>query len=238
MKKNLFAYLLMFLVCAGGMTLLNSCLKTNNTPAKPAGVVSVLQAAPGAPAMNLFFNTNNLGSLSYGGYGATPPQTVGNYTISFVNASTGDTVSQVHDSIGAAYYSLILYDTTSPAKAMFFQDQYPQPQSQTDTYVRFLHLSPGTGAVNVFMDSTELFQGRTFADNLTNTDFSRFSTYSQGYHSFVVLNAANNDTLGKIANLPLRAGYAYTVFLQGTSKSSNDSLSVKLNAMPNYQIFQ
>lgn len=236
MKKNVFAIASIALLCFGALTLLSSCLKTNNKMPTLTGVVSVLHADPNAPTMNVVFNGSNLGTLSYGQPGVTQP-TVGNYTISFVNPVSNDTLNQIADSIGANYYTLVLYDTTSPAKVMFFQDQIDQPTSQQNVYVRFFQLSADAGPVDVVMDSTQIYTGRTFADNVSNPQLSKFSQYSQGYHSFAVLSSSTHDTLGKLVGIPLLAGNAYTVFLQGVANGASDSLGLKLKYMPNFRIF-
>lgn len=235
MKKNVFVFLLASL-CLGGITLLNSCLKGSNSMSKPSGSVSVIYASPGAPGLSVYFNTTSYGTIYYGQSGVVQPA-AGNYTISFVNPASGDTTNQIQDSVQAAYYTMVLYDTTSPAKIMFFQDQAPQAQTQADVFVRFLQLSPDAGAVNVIMDSSEIYSNRTFVDNIANTNLSQYTTFSQGYHNFAVLSAATGDTLGKLNQVPLSAGGAYTIFLRGLAKSISDSLGLKLNMMQNAQVF-
>lgn len=235
MKKNVFVFFLASL-CVGGMTFLSSCLKNNNSKPNLIGMVSLIYASPGAPGLGVFFNKTGYGTIYYGQQGVVQPS-VGNYNISFVNPSSGDTTNQIQDSIQAAYYTLVMYDTTSPSKVMFFKDQAPQPKAQTDVFVRFLQLSPDAGAVNVYMDSLEIYSNRTFVDNISNTNLSQFTTFSQGYHNFVVLSASNGDTLGKLSQVPLAPGGAFTIFLRGLAKSTSDSLGLKMDYMQNFQVF-
>lgn len=235
MKKKVFVFFLASL-CVGGMTFLSSCLKnSSNTPSQPSSAVWVLQASPGSPSLNVYFNTANQGAIAYAQGGWTPPVKVGNYNFSFVNSSTGDTVSQVQDSIQAgSYYSLVLYDTGSMRKVMLFKDQSDQSQGNTDALVNFLQLSPDSHPVTVNVDSVTVFPQRTFADNVGNPNLSKFTGISQGTHSFTALNASNGDTLGTLSNVALQAGKIYTVFLRGLASHTSDTLGVKLDIMQNF----
>lgn len=233
MKKNVFVFFLASL-CVGGMAFLSSCLKSSNTPSQPSSAVWVLQASPGSPSLNVYFNTDNQGAIAYAQGGWTPSIKAGNYGFSFVNSSTGDTVSQVLDSIQAgSYYSLVLYDTGSMRKVMLFKDQSDQSQGTTDALVNFLQLSPDSGPVTVNVDSVAAFPQRTFADNVANPDLSKFTGIGQGAHSFTALNA-HGDTLGTLSGITLQAGKIYTVFLRGLASHTADTLGVKLDIMQNF----
>lgn len=229
MKKNVF---LLSLATLAGVSLLSSCLKNssggNNAP---QAILSVLQASPDAPSLDLYYNTQKVASaVTYNQNGVTYAQP-NNYKISLVNTSTGDTLNQITDSIQSAYYSLIVYDTAANRDIMLIRDQFEQTQDQSAGFVRFLQLAPGLQSVNVYMDSVNMFQGRHFADNLTNSGLAEFAAISSGKHSFYALSD-QGDTLGTLKDITLSTS-AYTIYLSGLS-GRTDSLGIKLRAMQNF----
>lgn len=228
MKRNV---CLLSVATLAGMMFFTSCLKDNNdSGSTPKAGVSVLMASPDAPPMDLYFNQTKIaGGLVYNQNGFTSSD-VGNYTISFVNTSTGDTLNQVSDSLSPAYYSLIMYDTASKRKALLIQDQFEQSQN-TDAVIRFLQLSPGADVVNVYQGTTKLFDQRTFADNVQDASQSKFKPIAQGTYSFYAVTDGG-DTLGSIKDVPLTSN-AYTLYLSGLPNHT-DSLGVKLRIMTNY----
>lgn len=239
MKRNVFVLTFVGLACVVAMSSLTGCLKNNdNSPNPSSAVISVYQASPGAPLLDLYLNTGKAGSkLPYdvGGQTSAP---VGNYVISLVNSTTGDTLLQRQDSLQAADYSMIVYDTGSAMKLMFFQDQFAQTTNQGSVYLRFLQLSPDAGPVNFFIDSTSSAAARSFADNLVDPEKSMFKPVGQGTYTFTATNAITGDTLGHIPAISLvsQSGFIpiFTVFLRGLKSHTQDSLGLKLDIFQNY----
>lgn len=237
-KKNVLT-LSLFVAAITGITFLSGCLKSNTEPQKPQFAISFLQASPGTPAIDLYLNQEKYfnQSINYGVSGQVSGD-AGNYSISFANSSTKDTILQYQDSIESANYSMIIYDTASSRKLMFFQDKFASQQSQTDVYLRFLHLSPNAGPVKVIAntktDTTVWYQSRSFADNVGNSDLAKFNVMDEGIYSFTAISANTGDTLGHLKDLELHAGLAYTIYLRGISGSTVDSLGIELGAMRNY----
>lgn len=229
MKKNVF---LLSVAALAGMALLSSCLKnSSDNNSGPQAILSVLQASPDAPSLDLFYNTSKVASgVTYNQNGITYTQP-GSYEISIVNTNTGDTLKQISDSIQSAYYSLIVYDTAGKWNLMFIQDQFDDSQDPSDAFIRFLQLAPGVSPVDVFVDSVRLFSGRTFADNLQNSGLSKFRTIGSGTHSFYALSE-QGDTLGSLKNVSLSPN-VYTIYLSGLV-SRTDSLGVRLRGVQNY----
>lgn len=230
MKKNVF---LLSLAALTGMTVFSSCLKSNsNNNTQPQAAVSVLQASPDAPPLDLLYNTTKVASaITYNQNGLTYPQP-GNYDISIVNTNTGDKLAEISDSIQSAYYSLVIYDTAANRKIMLIQDQFEENQDPSKAFLRFLQLTPGLNPVDIYMDSVKLYSGRTFADNLQSSSLAQFKAISAGTHSFYALDA-NSDTLGTIKDVNLGA-HAYTIYLSGL-QGRTDSLGVTLRGIINFQ---
>lgn len=232
MKKNIF---LVSVVALTGMTLFSSCLKNKGgSKATPSSAISVLHAAPGSPSLDFYINSDKITSspLPYAS-GGSLQQAQGTYSFNFVNPASGDTLAHSQDSItGGRFYSLVVYDTTSPLKLMVIPDQFESTQDQTASYIRFLQLSPDNNSVNVYVDSVKAFADRTFADNLQDPSRSKFMVVSAGSHNYTAINAAG-DTLGHLSKITLRTGGAYTIYLRGIPAES-DSLGVKLDIFANY----
>lgn len=234
MKKNVLVFSLFSLLCTAGMTLLNSCLKQDNTPPQQQARISLLQASPAGPAMDLYMNGTKINSgqvINYP-FSAYFPQKPGNYSISFADAASGDTLVSHTDSVMAGgLYSLIVYDTGSRRDFMFFPDQFEQSSDNSTAYIRFLQLSPDAGLTDLYVGTTKKYVQRGFADNLQNSSRAEFGTITPGTYSFTAISSATGDTLGSQQNITLVAGGAYTLFLQGLA-GRTDSLGVKLNITP------
>lgn len=231
MQKKVRVFSLLSLVCAGGLTLLNSCLKQNNTPQQQQARISVLQASPAAPGMDLYFNGSKMNTSQVINYasGGSLAQNAGNYSISFTNTNTGDTIVNHMDSISAGgLYSLIVYDTGSRRDFMFFPDQFAQTQDNSDAFIRFLQLSPDSSYTDLYMGTEKEYTRRGFADNLQDASLAAFKPVAQGSYTFTAINTTTGDTLGSLQNVNLYGGSAYTLFLQGIA-GRTDSLGVKLN---------
>lgn len=239
MKKKNVLTLSLFITAISGITFLSGCLKGDDTPQKPQFVISFLQASPGAPEMDLYLNQDKYNSnpLVYKTQGPIQEET-DDYSIKFVNTSTGDTILRYQDSLKQGYYSMVMYDTGSARKLMFFQDQFADQQNQTDMYLRFLHLSPNAGPVKVMTntktDTAIWYDSRSFADNVGNPDLAKFNVKDEGIYSFTAISLNTGDTLAHIKDVQLSANLAYTIYLRGISGSGVDSLGIELGAMRNY----
>jgi hypothetical protein len=238
MKKNVFVFSLVSVLCLGSLTLLNSCLKHNDTtPQQPVALVSVLQASPGAPYMDLYFNGSKINTgqvIGYATAGQLRPK-AGNYDISFVNSVTGDTILHRQDSItGGQYYSMLVYDTASARKVLLFPDKFDQAQDASSAYIRFLQLSPDAGPVELNIGTTQ-YARHSFEDVMDPSN-AKFNIITQGTYSFTAINPSTGDTLGT-ASGALAGGAAYTVYLRGLASHTNtatDTLGLKLALMQNY----
>lgn len=232
MKKNMF---LLSVVTLSMVTLLSSCLKNNSdSDSKPQAAISVLHAAAGSPSLDFYINSDKITTapIPYADGGSLQKR-AGNYSFNFVDPTSGDTLAHSQDSVTSGqFYSLIVYDTTSPLKLMVINDQFESTQDPTASYIRFLQLSPSNDPVNLYVDSVKAFAGRTFADNLQDPSRSNFVTVSAGNHSYTAINAAG-DTLGRLSDITLRTNGAYTLYLRGIPGES-DSLGVKLDILANY----
>jgi hypothetical protein len=236
MNRKVSVFSFVCLLGAGVLTLMNSCLKQNSTPQQPTANISVLQASPDAPSMDLYFNGLKINTTQVMNFPSDGflPQKAGNYSISFTNAVNGDTLISHVDSVApGAYYSLIVFDTGSRRDFMYFPEQFEQATDNSAAYVRFLQLSPDAGLTDVYIGTSKKYTQRDFADNLPDPSRAQFGPITPGSYSFTAVSSSTGDTLGSLQDVTLSTGGAYTIFLQGLA-SRSDSLGVKLNYMRNY----
>ncbi len=236
LKKNVLTIALSVAALAF-VTLFSSCMKNNNggNNSEPQGVLSVLHAAPGFEGLDVYLNKNKIttnGTLNYFN-GGSLRVTPADYTISFIFPVSGDTVASKQDSLGANYYSAILYDTASQVKLMLIEDQFEQSQNSGDAFLRFLQLSPGSDVVTVYAGKDVYASSRTFADNAGNASLSKFKPLSAGSYSFTAVDA-QGDTLGHIEDKTLQGGGAYTLYLSGYKGAPKDSLKQTLNLIQTF----
>jgi|GEM_PF-5619223 hypothetical protein len=235
-KKHLTLYALGIAFCLSSLVLLSGCLKGNDSPNGPQnGVVSILQASPGAPPMYLFANENKMTEepLKYLVRGPLTPS-LGNYVFSVVNFNSGDTLIRHADSVKPAYYSLIIYDTASAMKMMYFADQFDNASDPGGSaYIRFLQLSPDAEPVDVYFNEEKTYSHRRFADNVANPSLAEFTPITAGKYSFTALNA-QGDTLGSLSDITLPGQAVFTLFLRGLASHTQDTLGLKLDIMNNY----
>ncbi len=218
------------------VALMSSCMKNNdNHSNSPQGVLSVLHAAPGYGGVDVFLNKNKIttnGTLNYfnGGSLRIDPA---DYEISFVAPVSGDTIASKQDSLGANYYSAILYDTASQVKLMLIEDQFEETQDYGNTFLRFLQLSPGNDAVTIYVGKDVFVSSRTFADNVGNPSLAKFKPLSAGPYSFTAVDA-QGDTLGQVEEKDLQGGSAYTLYLSGYDGAAKDSLKQNLRLIKTF----
>jgi hypothetical protein len=237
-KKHLTLYSLGMILCLSSLVLLSGCLKgDNSSPQQQNGIVSLLQASPGAPPLNLYFNQDKMTDqpIKYLVRGPLQPA-IGNYVFSAVDFNSGDTLVRHADSVKPAYYSMIIYDTPSDMKMMYFADQFDNSSSadaSSIAYIRFLQLSPDAEPVNVYFNKEKKYSHRMFADNLIDPSLAKFTSINAGTYSFAALNA-QGDTLGSISDITLPGQAVFTLFLRGLASHTQDTLGLKLDIMNNY----
>lgn len=233
-KTHVSFYSLGIVLCLSALTLLSSCLKGDDSPGRQNGVISLLQASPGAPPLYLYGNENKMTTepLKYLVRGPLTP-TVGNYVFSLVNFNSGDTLVRLADSVEPAYHSMIIYDTASAMKIMYFTDQFDNSSDGNSAYIRFLQLSPDADPVDVYVNEDKTYSHRLFADNLIEPSLAKFTPIDAGTYSFAALNA-QGDTLGSLSGITLSGQAVFTLFLRGLASHSQDTLGLKLDIMNNY----
>ena len=209
---------------------ISACRKSNiSAPPAARSYISVLHLAPTAPSLEIFFDNTKVSSTPFtpGAVSAAyNPVDPGNYSIIFKKASSDSVVANVpsvrYDSL--YYYTIFVYNlqANGPAQAFRIEDDFKNVTIGKSFY-RFLHASPNTGAVDLYIDNTKNQTGRILADNTGQVSFNNFLETATGYHNFEVKLAGTDSTIASQANVELLSGGAYTIYLKGLSKGSGSS---------------
>ncbi|MCF0055299.1 DUF4397 domain-containing protein [Dyadobacter sp. CY356] len=131
----------------------------------------------------------------------------------------------------ATFYHTVVAARTSNNKAdslILFYDDLTAPDAQK-AKLRFVNLSPETGAVNVLNGKTALFSnvayGRAANSSLAGETLSAwtlgpFQNVSPGKYDLNFTNAVSGNTTGSSTSVTLEAGKVYTVFTHGLLSGS------------------
>jgi hypothetical protein len=221
-RKNAFLFLgaLSFLT-----VLLSGCLKeAQNTTVSPRTYVSLLHLAPWSPAVDVYFDNTKATSTAIGfgmvspNYSSLEPAA---FAITFKKATTDSLVASlpaaVYDSL--KYYTLLLYNTDKDhVAAARIQDDY-SVLTPDKSYFRFFHMGPDLGEVDVYFDNTVIETNRSYADNITISNFyNQYTAVTPNSHTITVKKAGTNDVVATgSAAVPFSAGDAFTLYLRGVS---------------------
>ena len=232
-KRNIVFCSLVFALALG----LSACRKNNNDTKAPAATsyVSVLHLAPTAPSLEVFFDNTQVsinpftpGSVS----GAYNPVDRGSFSIVFKKDGSDSIVASVpsvmYDSL--RYYTIFVYNlqVNGPAQAFRIEDDFNNI-TLVKSFYRFIHASPNTGAVDLYIGTAKHQTGRLLADNTGNISFNSFLETTPGYHNLQVKLAGTDSTIASQSNVELLAGAAYTIYLKGlTNGSGSRQLSVNV----------
>lgn len=206
----------------------SGCLKSvETTPPKPQTYMSILHLAAAAPAVDVYLNNTKSSSTPipsgsfFSRYSALAPDI---YTIVFKKATSDSVVATVNADVydSLTYSTILLYDDPSGpgARAMRIEDDFSN-FSNTQTNVRFFHLSEGLMPVDLYFDNNVVMSHREFADNTMNSLFNMFSQRESGYFS-VSVKKAGTDSLIYQTSTTLQQAQAYTILLSGVPGGTGD----------------
>jgi hypothetical protein len=211
------------------IAVLSSCLKTvESTPPKAQTYVSVLHLAPAAPAVDIYLNnTKSTNTPVPSGtyflrYSALEPNI---YNIVFKKGG-GDSVvatipSDVYDSL--SYATLMLYNNPNGngVNAIRIEDDF-SAFSNTQTNVRFFHVSPGLMPVDVYFDNEMIATNRQYVDNTIMGVYNVFQVRDPGVFNVIVKKAGSDSTILQ-NTATLAGGQAYTILLSGVPGGTADN---------------
>ena len=198
---------------------LTGCLKKLDPPSNdPKSYISIMHMASRAPSIEVYLNDQKAsqpilsGVFSSAYSGVTP----GFFDIGFRKSGSDSVVasipSQFYDS--AKYYTLLLYnDQPTSAKAIRIVDNF-SVLTQAQAYYRFFHLSADAPDVDLYLNSVKVQSNRQYLDNISNTTYNGFVSYSPGSFSIEVKKAGTDSVIAQTSANMFQAN-AFTIFLNG-----------------------
>jgi hypothetical protein len=207
------------------------CGKTGATSTSTAiSYAIIMNQAPYGPACDMYLNDTLVtpsGGIPPGEfsekYGSIIP---GTYNITFDKAGTDSLLAAIPATplVNGGFYTLFLYNSTpggGPISAAKITDDF-STLSQTNANYRFFNLSPDASPVDVYLNGTVVQSGRTTADNTANTVLNNFQTVAPAIYTVEVKSTTTDSVLATLTGQNLTAGNAFTIFLSGTDKNSNN----------------
>ncbi|MBP6624788.1 MAG: DUF4397 domain-containing protein [Chitinophagaceae bacterium] len=115
-------------------------------------------------------------------------------------------------------YSLLVYDSMSVVKFKILDELFVTPQG-SECKIRFIHLGNDVGSVSVTKDTNATI---LFA-NYSNGDYSNYTSFNAGDHSFKITGDINFAQ----PIYQAKPGYFYTMYLKGIKASTGaDSVGI------------
>ena len=213
---------------------LAGCVKTGSgsTTSNNISFITLMNMAPYTGSTEVYFNgikqTSPVAAGSYtANYGQLP---AGAYDIQFKVPGSDSVLSELpstaYDSLN--FYTLILYNTAdSQVRSVKINDDF-STLSTTSANYRFFQLSPGIPAVDLYFNSSNTQSGRNLADNASYGFYNQFQPMTPGAYTIEARKAGTDSVIASVTSVSLAAGSPYTIFLQGSSKSTTNPISLKI----------
>jgi len=209
------------------LSLFSSCIKDNNNyVAPPVALVSVFQASTALPALDVYFNNNqvNWSPVTYQTGLAyirayTGLRTFNFYTYGEKGLLFSDTATLKANNA----YSIFLSGTPNKTDFILLKDTVNQPAAGKAN-IRFVDLSPDAPAVDLVLNDTV---------KVANKSYKGFSTFipvtGDKLYTIKVRQQGTNTVLATLNNVTLNANLVYTIMLTGLSSGSsanNNALAI------------
>lgn len=198
----------------GGIVLLvaSGCKLDNEEPLPPAAYVSLYQASPNSPDLNIILDTKVIASsFEYADHTGYLRFFSGQRKLQFGPTGASnivvDTTMKFED---AKAYSVFVVDTYEKADLLVLNDDITGP-GEGKAKVRFLNLSPDAPEVDLVVTDTgtPLFTGKAFKET---SDFVEVDAKKWG---FSVKLASGAEVLLSMPNAILMEGWSYTIVVRG-----------------------
>jgi hypothetical protein len=214
----------------------SSCMKTGSGATQNSNNISfitLMHMAPYSSSMEVYFNGDKKTSAIAAGtfstsYGQVPP---GVYDIKFQVAGSDSVLSSLpastYDSLG--FYTLILYNTQGGAGlgSIKINDDFSNLSLSGANY-RFFNFCPDAPAVDLFMNTTAVQQGRQVADNASSYYYNSFQAVTAGGYSLQAKKAGTDSVIATVSSVNLVAGAAYTIFLSGSTHNTSNPVTLNV----------
>ncbi|MXV16085.1 DUF4397 domain-containing protein [Hufsiella ginkgonis] len=232
MKINLPAVksraLAMVLMLAGTASLLiSACVKSSDEQPMLYTALQVVNASPGLPAIDLFFNNNRVNgdreinykdTISYKSF----IQQTANIVIKKHFSSTAY-INQNITFDGAKYYTLFLIGKPDSLTYVITEDNTTIPDAG-NARVRFLHLAHDTPALEMRLGANKLFSGAAYKSA------SPYSLVVPGTYTLGLYKSGTDQLLSQ-QSVTIKDKKIYTIYAAGYTTNAVDSLKMSAKVL-------
>ncbi len=217
------------------VTGLSACLKTDNvTPQRDRAAVAIVNGILSSSDLDFYDNTTkvNQSPLTIGFAFIGYPIFAGVRTFSFkkVGATVDFAATTArYDSLN--YYTLVAYGDSTAPEMTTIKDDFSAAK-ETAVNIRFFHLSPDAGPVDVYIDDVKVDSNRTYVGQSGfRTAFNPLT--KSVYTNNIKIKAAGTSTVlteNSSPNASFSSGRVYTITLIG-SKDFTDKKKLTVNSL-------
>ncbi|MCF6404768.1 DUF4397 domain-containing protein [Chitinophaga filiformis] len=215
------------------VTSFSACLKSDNvTPQRDRAAVAIINGILTSGDLDFYDNSTkvNNGALSIGFTFIGYPIYGGIRTFAFKKAGqTTDyaAVTSLYDSL--TYNTVVAYGDSAAPQMRSIKDDFTGA-TQTAVNIRFFHLSPTTGAVDLYIDDVKVDSNRTYVG--TSGFRTAFTPLTKGvFTNNIKIKEAGTNTVLVENSSPsnsFSSGSVYTIYLIG-SKNYTDKRKLAVN---------
>jgi hypothetical protein len=217
--------------------LLSSCLKDDNHYAPvPVALISVTQASPDAPNLDVYLNNNqiNFHPFKYGHTIDYLQAYTGERKITFYRQGTQEIVaSDTFRLNDKNIYSAFLANTINHPEVLLITDTLNKP-APGNAGVRFINLSPDAPAADLAVaGGSILVSNKSFK---TNSPF--IALPGNVKYTFEVRQQGTSNVLATLPDVNINNGFLYTIWLRGLAAGTSDSTKLKASLITNAYFYQ
>jgi hypothetical protein len=214
---------------SGALLIASAACSSSTSPTVTPAFLQFVNASPDAPALTLLVD----GTAAYSG--VPYPQSGGVYVSVApgsreLTAGVTETAITVFDTFAtldsALYYTLFAADSLASIQPVLVRDKFAG-LAIGKAGVRFIHLSPNLGAVDVTVGPLNT----PLASNLAFEGATEFQPVVPGTFSVVVHPAGNESSLVTLNNVSVVAQKFYTVWLGGFANASTGQAPLSLQVI-------
>ncbi|MCH7403071.1 DUF4397 domain-containing protein [Belliella kenyensis] len=216
--RNAFKNLLTPIVIILG---LSSCLNDNDgAPIQPFAFVSIYHGAPETASLDVFANSSKVTNSPFR-FTETLPYLryyLGQRTFKFSPYNSVTTLLEDTFTIeDNKVYSIFLTGLPNDLEAIIVEDSWGS-FNQNQTKIRFVHLSPDAGEVEILLDNEETskFENNEFKSH------SNFEALEAKSYNIKVVSKETGETLITANNVELKRNRAYSLILRGLESEQTD----------------
>jgi len=224
-KKNVFNTRLAGLLMAGLLVLatLNSCMKDDDYEEVPVGVVTTVNGYVSSNGV-IYAVDNNTVQFNYDPLVQYKEYNAfrifqGNRRFRIFTETEDPLVDETYNFKENTYYTSFVYGWQEDIRHLLTEDQLLESLG-SESGMRFFHLSPSEGKVNVYLDNEETllygereYEGGDNSEEVEDNDHATFVAQSSGKHTIIITDEAGETLVER--EYTFKQGWHYSIILIG-----------------------